>query len=164
MNDLKFAIRQLLKNPGFTAVAVLTLALGIGANTALFSFVNAILLQPLPYREADRLVTVTREFKREGRSEWREAAFDPDIRQWREQNQMFEQLAAYNQGAFSVQTGDAAAVRVPGIRATSEFLSALGVSPFLGRNFSSADELSNGADSVLISHRFWVSQFASAPD
>src|SRR5262245_2786411 len=91
MHDLKFALRQLLKNPGFTAVAVLTLALGIGANTAMFSVVNAILLRPLPYRDADRLVMVFENHRANG---WLRAAVAPPvIRAWREQTSVFEGLA-----------------------------------------------------------------------
>jgi hypothetical protein len=92
MNDLKFAFRQLLKNPGFTAVAVLTLALGIGANTAIFSVVNAVLLRPLPYPEANRLVAVCESNPRLGLEQYvtsMGAYFD-----WREQNSIFEELGA----------------------------------------------------------------------
>ena len=96
MNDLKFAIRQLLKNPGFTAVALLTLALGIGANTAIFSVVNCVLLRPLPFPAANRLVMIQGIHQREDRSNQRfEAVFDPDFKQWTEQNHVFENMALY---------------------------------------------------------------------
>src|SRR5205809_3779269 len=89
MNDLKFAFRQLLKNPGFTTVAVLTLALGIGANTAIFSVVNCVLLRPLPFPAADRLVMIHAIDQREGQSQRWERVFDPDFKQWTEQNHAF---------------------------------------------------------------------------
>src|SRR5262245_51246095 len=92
MNDLKFALRQLLKHPGFTAVAVLMLALGIGANTAIFSFVNAILLRPLPYKDADRLVTIYENYPANG---WfKNAVAAPLLDVWRKQSTTFEALGA----------------------------------------------------------------------
>ena len=92
MNELKFAFRQLLKNPGFTAVAVLTLALGIAANTAIFSFVNAILLQPLPYKDADRLVMIYENYPANG---WfKNAVAAPMLDVWRKQSTVFEGLGA----------------------------------------------------------------------
>src|SRR5467141_3312105 len=98
MADLKFAFRQLLKNPGFTAVAVLTLALGIGANTAIFSVVNCVLLRPLPFPAADRLVMIHTIHQQEARSQRWESVFDPDFKEWTEQNHVFEQMAAYGSG------------------------------------------------------------------
>src|SRR4030095_2787610 len=91
MNDLKFAFRQLLKNPGFTAVAVLTLALGIGANTAIFSIINALLLRPLPYPEPDRLVTLWERATERGIEQ--ERVSGPNYLDWREQNTVLSELA-----------------------------------------------------------------------
>src|SRR2546428_742592 len=97
MNDLKFAVRQLLKNPGFTAVAVLTLALGIGANTAIFSFVNAILLRPLPFKEPERLVMV---FENHVVNGWlKNQVGAPVLGEWRRQSTVFEGLAARGWGS-----------------------------------------------------------------
>src|SRR5436190_10678900 len=93
MNDLKFAIRQLLKNPGFTAVAVLTLALGIGANTALFSVVNAVLLRPLPFREQERLVTLWESSPAQGIEQ--QAVSPPNLEDWRAQNTSLEEIASW---------------------------------------------------------------------
>src|SRR2546428_11685966 len=98
MNDLKFAVRQLLKNPGFTAVAVLTLALGIGANTAMFSFVNAILLRPLPFKEPERLVMVFTAYLQNGSHKKLVAA--PTLDEWREQGPGVEGLAGRSFGGF----------------------------------------------------------------
>ena len=105
MNDLKFAFRQLLKNPGFTTVAVLTLALGIGANTAIFSVVNCVLLQPLPFPAADRLVMIHAIHQREGQSQRWERVFDPDFKEWTEQNHVFEHMAAYGSGEATLLSG-----------------------------------------------------------
>src|SRR5438309_9346237 len=91
MNDLKFAFRQVLKNPGFTAVAVLTLALGIGANTAIFSAVNGLLLKPLPYPEPDRLVALWERSPQQGVEQ--ERVSGPNYLDWREQNSVFSEMA-----------------------------------------------------------------------
>src|SRR5436309_13487437 len=93
MSDLKFAIRQLLKNPGFTVVAVLTLALGIGANTAIFSIVNGVLLKPLPYPEPERLVTLWE--RNPARGIEQERVSPPTFADWKEQSRVFENLTAY---------------------------------------------------------------------
>src|SRR5688500_2724398 len=105
MNDLRFAIRQLLKNPGFTAVAVLTLALGIGANTAIFSVVNGVLLRPLPFRDAERLVMILTTHQNNGQSQRWEAVFDPDFKEWNEQNRVFDHMAAYGSGQATLLSG-----------------------------------------------------------
>src|SRR5438445_7149032 len=100
MNDLRYALRQLLKNPGFAAVAVLTLALGIGANTAIFSVVNAVLLRPLPYPESERLVWLA-----ERGPEWNGGSISwPNFADWREQQAVFEHIGVYNWNDF-VLTG-----------------------------------------------------------
>src|SRR5688572_13930447 len=104
MNDLKFAYRQLLKNPGFTAVAVFTLALGIGANTAMFSFVNAILLRALPYPEPERLVAVYENHVTNGWFELHIGA--PVLEEWRRQSTVFEELGAVRSWGNFTLTGD----------------------------------------------------------
>src|SRR5205814_9080123 len=105
MNDFKFAFRQLLKNPGFMAVAVLTLALGIGANTAIFSVVNGVLIRPLPFPASDRLVMIQTSLQRDGRSERFESVLDPDFKEWAEQNHVFDYLAAYGNGQVTLLNG-----------------------------------------------------------
>src|SRR5439155_22535220 len=113
MNDLRFALRQLVKNPGFTAVAVLTLALGIGANTAIFSFVNAILLQTLPFKDPDRLVMVFTSYLQNGSHKNWVAA--PTLNEWRKQSTVFEGLAARSFDGF-VLTGRGQPENIPGSR------------------------------------------------
>ena len=113
MNDLKFAFRQLLKNPGFTAVAALTLALGIGANTAIFSFVNTILLRPLPFMEPERLVMVYTSYQaNDSHKNWVAA---PTFNEWRKQSTAFEGLAARSFDGF-VLTGKGQPENIPGSR------------------------------------------------
>src|SRR5882724_3800591 len=146
MNDLKFAFRQLLKNPGFSAVAVLTLALGIGANTAIFSFVNAILLRPLPFKEPDRLAMVFTTYPANGSHKNWVAA--PALDQWRSQNTVFEGLAARGFGGF-VLTGKGQPENIPGSRFSANIFRLLGIQPVLGRDFLSEEETS-GNDHVVL--------------
>jgi hypothetical protein len=132
MNDLRYAFRQLLKHPGFTAVAVLTLALGIGANTAMFSFVNAILLRPLPFKEPDRLVMVFTSYLQNGSHKNWVAA--PTLDEWRKQSAVFEGLAARSFGGF-VLTGKGQPESIPGSRLSANIFQLLGIRPVLGRDF-----------------------------
>ena len=145
MNDLKFAFRQLLKNPGFTAVAVLTLALGIGANTAIFSVVNAVLLRPLPFAEAERLVWV---------GGWvgndKEQGVTPaDFLDYREQSQSFTQLAASLSETVPVNlTGSGEPERLRGAMVTANYLDVFGMKPALGRTFLAGED-EEGRDRVI---------------
>src|SRR5438093_4677682 len=135
MNDLKFAFRQLLKNPGFAAVAVLTLALGIGANTAMFSVVNAILLRPLPFTDPERLVMVFERGLRGSHKGWVSA---PLLGEWREQTTVFEGLAARGFGGF-ILTGKGQPENITGSRLSANIFSLLGIKPMLGRDFLPED-------------------------
>src|SRR6266536_1296203 len=130
MNDLKFALRQLLKNPGFTAVAIMTLAIGIGANTAIFSFVNAILLRPLPYREPERLVMVFENHPVNGWSKNFVGA--PVLGEWRKQSTVFDGLAARGWSGF-ILTGKEHPENVAGSQLSANIFSLLGIKPILGR-------------------------------
>src|SRR5688572_33207709 len=114
MNDLKFAFRQLLKNPGFTAVAVLTLALGIGANTAIFSVINAVLLRPLPFKDADRLITVWERNPAQGYEQNMPAS--GNFLDWQEQNQSFEEMAIFDANVGFALRSNAEAERITGAR------------------------------------------------
>jgi len=163
MQDLRFARRQLLKNPGFTAVAVLTLALGIGACAAMFSLVRAVLLKPLPFHDTERLVWI--ENQGTGGLSARTTRVD-NFLQWRAQNTSFEDLAAYF-AFFDYQrytlTGNDEPRRLRGVGISQNFLDVLGVKPLLGRGFDSAECAWNGRKAVLLSHAFWQQQFAGDP-
>jgi predicted permease len=150
MNDIKYSFRQLRKNPGFTLVAVLTLAIGISANITMFSVVNAVLLRPLPFEDSDRLVVV-----RQGTT----PTFSyPDFLDWREQKQIFEDFAAYNAALFELFERDGAR-KIDGAKVSGEFFSMLKVSAYLGRTFTKADEQQNTEPVAIISHDFWQSHF-----
>src|SRR5437762_13830422 len=146
MNDLKFAFRQLLKNPGFTAVAVLTLALGIGANTAIFSFVNTILLRPLPFMEPERLVMVYTSYQaNDSHKNWVAA---PTLNEWRKQSTVFEGLAARSFDGF-VLTGRGQPENISGSRLSANIFRLLGIRPVLGGGFHPEEE-SYGKDHVVL--------------
>ncbi len=139
LQDIRYGIRMLLKKPGFTAVAVLTLALGIGACTAIFSVVNGVLLRPLPYAEPDRLVAMwstSASERQEGFSSF------PNYKDWRAQTRSFEEMAAYRDWDFTLN-GMGEARRVTAMRVTAGFFPLLGVSPAAGRNFL-AEEAARG--------------------
>ena len=158
MNDLRFAFRQLLKNPGFTAVAVLTLALGIGANTAMFSFVNAILLRPLPYKDADRLVTIYENYPANG---WfRNAVAAPLLDVWRKQSTSFEGLGAQGYGGINLSLTSLGSPEVlTGWRVSANVFGLLGVKPMLGRGFLPEEETFGKHHVALLSHEFWQNRF-----
>jgi putative ABC transport system permease protein len=164
--DLKFALRQLSKSPGFTFVAVLTLALGIGANTAIFSVVNAVLLRPLPFPNPDELVALgghnTRDSSRTGRLD---TISFPEFFDLRSRNRRFAQLAAYRDKGFAFSNG-AEVQNLRGQRVTGNFFDALGIKPVLGRSFQLDDERVGGGPrglSVILSNEFWRSQFNGDP-
>ena len=159
MNDLKFALRQLLKSPGFTVVAVLTLGLGIGACTAMFSLINAVLLRPLPFRDVQNLTWIENLFP--GDLSGRTIRMD-NFMDWQMQQQSFEDLAAYY--AFFDQnrlvlTGSGDPQRLRGVPVSKNFLNLLGVQPMLGRNFTDEECVLNGRKAVILSHAFWQQQF-----
>ncbi len=149
--DVRYGSRMLAKNPGFTAVAVLTLALGTGANTAMFSIVNAVLIRPLPYANSDRLVAISNYLPKLQAS----AVTDPDFAVWRNENQVFEQLAAYGGGASYNLTGEGRPQRVEGLAVSANLLTLLGVNPVLGRNFLAEEDQPRGRRVIIISHRLW---------
>ena len=156
MRDVRYSVRQLIKSPGFTFVAVLGLALGIGANVALFSVVNSVFLRPLAYPEPDRLVrlsstNVEQNLTRTGFSH-------PRFLEVRERQQVFSHLALSAFNAFTM-TGRGDPEQVVGMFASAELLPVLGVEPVLGRNFTADEDRPGGEPVVLISHRFWQRQF-----
>ena len=159
MNDLRFALRQLLKNPGFTAVAVLTLALGIGANTAIFSVVNAVLLRPLPFKEPARLVTVWERNPKQGYDQ--NVAAPANFLDWKAQSQSFEQLAMFGEAHGYNLTGTDEPVRVNGFAVTANLFQTLGVNPAIGRNFSIEEETQGRDHVAILSHGLWQRRFGS---
>jgi putative ABC transport system permease protein len=158
MSDLKFAIRQLAKNPGFMAVAVLTLALGIGANTAIFSVVNAVLLRPPPFREPGRLVTLWERNPSQGYEQ--NMPSPADYLEWKATAKSFDGMAIFNPSISFALTGGGAPTRIEGTTVSPDLFDLLGVQPQLGRSFA-ADEQGPGRDQVvLISDAMWVKRFA----
>ncbi len=153
---------MLLKNPGFTTVTMLTLALGIGAGTAMFSVVNGVLLQPLPYREPDRLVTVCESNPRLG---WAQSVtslgsyFD-----WREQSDGFEGLAAISAGGKGALTGEQNSEMPASAYVSANFFPLLGIKPVLGRVFTQTEDQKERSNVVLLSERLWRQRFRADPD
>ncbi len=156
IRDFQYAVRQLRKNPGFAAVAVITLALGIGANTAVFSVVDAVMLRPLPYYQPESLVEA------QSSDQNNYEAFNvsyPDFFDWRAQNHTLEHLVSYHDNGFTL-TGLERPVHVDGEVVSWDLVPALGVQPELGRGFL-VEEEKTGSKVILISHNLWSSQFGS---
>jgi putative ABC transport system permease protein len=153
MTDLRYAIRQLFKSPGFTAVAVLTLALGIGANSAIFSVIDAVLLRSLPFPNPDRLAMVWATAPQHP-GENKQVHSYPDFVDLRAQNHTFSALAAFSTASVIWGTGENSE-DVPGLAATSDIFDVLGTKPLLGRGFSREDEKLDAPRVVVISHPFW---------
>src|SRR5215475_2692239 len=146
VQDVRYGIRMLWKNPSFTLVAVLTLALGIGACTAIFSVADTILLRPLPYFQPDRLVTVTETLPKMGTDEIGVAA--GEYQDYRNQNRSFSEVAAFQNAGFNL-TGEGQPVRVNAARISSSAFPLLQVSPELGRTFNQQEDRS-GAEHVVV--------------
>jgi putative ABC transport system permease protein len=158
--DIRYGLRMLAKNPGFTAVAVLTLALGIGANTAIFSVVNAVLLKPLPYPESGRLVHVLWAFQ----NSTAESVTGTEFEFWRAHNRVFEGAAAvglFPDGA-NLRSGDHADY-VKALPVSRDFFRTIGVQPFLGRGFSADEDRPNGPKAAILSYGLWQRRFGSDP-
>lgn len=161
VQDLYFGLRMLRKSPGFTTVAVLTLALGIGANTALFSVANELFLRPLPVRNAGRLVVLA--VREKGSAEVRDISY-PDFLDYRADEQAFSAIAAYNLGLDGLSTGRWAK-RAVTCYVTGNYFPMLGLQPALGRLIQRGEGASPGADPVVVlSYSFWQRQFARDPD
>ncbi len=155
MQDIRYAFRMLLKSPVFTAVAILTLALGIGANTAIFTIVNAVLLRPLPYPDSGRVVFLERTF-RVGSST---SVSLPKCDYWRRNTRSFEAVASADFMGGGYNLGGDEPERLKGVRVNASFFRVLGVSPALGRNFTPEDDRPNTAKTVVLSHGLWQRRF-----
>jgi len=161
LQDLRYGFRMLLKQPGFTLVAVVTLALGIGANTAIFSVVNAVLLRPLPFSDSQRLVMVWNRGVAAAGGDRTPLAV-ADVLDWRAQNHVFEGVAAFSPANLNYSGGDNP-VQVRGANVTANFLSVLGLGVQLGRDFQSADEKTGGPATVIVSDQFWRTHLNADP-
>ncbi len=162
LQDLRFAVRQVQKNPGFALTTVLTLALGIGATTAIFSLINAVLLRPLPFPDPDRLMWAMALDSSAGKPGLPSNISYPDFFDWRARNHSFEALACYRRNGHSL-TGSGTPQQLEGQTVSSDLLRALGVRPILGRGFVLADE-KPGTHVALLSHELWQSTFGGASD
>src|SRR6184192_4780511 len=160
LQDIRYGARTLLKSPGFTLVAIVALALGIGANTAIFSVVNAVLLRALPYRHANRLVVMW-EHKRTGSNPHNVVA-PADFLDWREQAQSFDDMAAFVDVRFNL-TGTGAPVEIPAQVSTGNLFALLGADAALGRTYTDADAEPGRDGVVVLSHDLWQRQFGGDP-
>src|SRR5262245_33842376 len=158
--DLRYGARMLLRKPGFTLVAVLTLSLGIGANTAIFSVVNATMLRPLPYSEPERLVQVWETKPRANR--WSDWVSYPDFRDWREQNTVFDEIGACRTLAFNLTGGDSPE-SLAGAYVSASLFTVLGVKPILGRTFLDEEDRPGANRVAVISHGLWRRRFGADP-
>ena len=159
LQDLRFALRMLGKSPGFTAMAVLTLALGIGANTALFSVINGVLLNPLPFPNANRIVVMFQD-----KPNFPKGSISyPNFLDWRQDNRCFESIAAYRWADGTIRgTGEPEEVHAQRVSAT--FFSILGVQPILGRNFTEDEDRRGANPTLILSEGLWKRKFASDPN
>jgi predicted permease len=159
LHDLRYGVRMLVKSPAFTIVAVLTLALGIGANTAIFSVVNGVLLNPLPYPQPEQLVAL---YQRT--THFTESSISyPNFLDWRRENRSFSALAAYRHDDFNL-TGMGEPERLKGEMISASFFPLFGVKPVLGRTFMESEDLLGGSPVALISENLWKRKFASSLD
>src|SRR5215831_6481154 len=160
--DARYAFRMAVRNPIFSLIIVLTLALGIGANTAIFSVVNAVLLRPIPYPRANELVMVFSNWPAQGILKAGSAL--PDYREYRDQNRTLEGLAAFYYGDSNLSVAGQTAERVQGSRITANLFPVLGVAPILGQNFLPEDEKWGRHHVVLLSYGLWQREFGSDPN
>ena len=166
LNDIRYGLRQLIKHPAFTIIAIATLALGIGANTAIFSVVNAVLLKPLPFPEADQLIAVgMTDTRQKGQTELNSLSY-PDFFDFRDQNRTLASSALYRDRTFAL-TGEEGATSVHGVKVSAEFFDVLGIKPKIGRAFVRDDERGGGGTGgfkVIISDDFWKKHFGADPN
>jgi putative ABC transport system permease protein len=161
LHDIRYSIRMLRKSPGFTAVATLTLALGIGANSAIFSVVNAVLLRPLPFKDPERLVRIWGKFEKEGiPKNW---ISEPELIDLNQMSESFEDIAAYQASGVNL-TGNQDPVRVNAAFVNASLFPVLGINAKLGRTFSQDEDQPGQNKVALLSHNLWLGRFGSEPD
>jgi len=166
LNDIRYGLRQLIKHPAFTIIAILTLALGIGANTAIFSVVNAVLLKPLPFPEPDQLIALGNiDTRQKGETDLNALSY-PDFFDFRDQNRTLASVAVYRDRSFAL-TSEEGATSLPGLKVSAEFFDVLGIKPQMGRAFVREDEQAGGGAGgfkVIISGDFWQKHFGADPN
>ncbi len=162
LQDIRFGLRILARRPGFTVVASLVLTLAVGANVTIFTFIDAALLRPLPYRDPQQLVKIWDARHSEISSRF-EASY-PDYLDWKQQNQAFSSLAAYSGGGNGILGGPSGPQMVPATRVTDNFFQTLGVSPILGRVFQNGEELASSPRYTVLSFGFWQRHFGGRQD
>ncbi len=158
MQDIRYGIRMLLQNPAFTAIAVLTLALGIGANSAIFSVINSVLLRPLPYDESNRLVIL---WERSPQLDGMSIAY-PNFIDWRNQNKVFEKIGVYRRQSYNL-TGSGEPVQVLGGMVSADLFEALRIKPAIGRIFNQEEDKPGGKEVVVLSYGIWQRKFGGDP-
>ncbi|MGH7469008.1 MAG: ABC transporter permease [Longimicrobiales bacterium] len=156
IEDLRFALRQLRRSPGFALFVILTLAIGIGANTTIFGAVNAILLRPLPYADSDRLIGLTGSYQNRG-DDWSVSL--PNARDWGRRSHTFDGFGYYQGGSFTL-AGQERPERLEATRASASLLPLLGARPLMGRLFNEQEDQPNGERVVVLSHALWQRRFA----
>src|SRR5437868_5723078 len=160
-HDLRYGLRLLAKSPGFTAIALLTLTLGIGATAAIFSVVNAVLLRPLPYREPERLVSVFEDASEVGFP--RNTPAPGNYTEWKKQRQTFEDVAAMTEGDYNLTGRQGEPEKLGGVAATQNLFSVLGTKPIVGRVFAPEEDRPGAERVALISYRLWRRRFGGDP-
>src|SRR5262249_41296702 len=166
LQDLRYGARMLLKRPGFTLIAVVMLALGIGANTAIFSVVYSVMLRPLPYQHPDRLVMI---WQQDTRNPYDYPTSPATFLDWRERNSVFEDVAAYEDAAISKRprfflTGGNEPERIRGARVSVNLFTLLGVRMALGRAFSTEEEQPGREQVAILSDGLWRRRFGADPE
>src|SRR5262245_39244575 len=161
LKDVRYAIRVLRKKPGFVLASVITLALGIGGSTAIFSVVNAVILRQLPFPDQDRLVRIWESNLQRGWPTF--SASGPNFLDWKNQNEVFERIAAQDFSSFTI-TGDGEPERITGANVSSDLFPILGVTPAAGRNFIPEDEQPGRDKVAIITNGFWQRRLGGTSD
>ena len=161
LRDIRYGVRSLLKRPGFAAIAVITLALGIGANTAIFSVVNAVLLRPLAYPEAERLFVP---WGRKSDTQHNAVVSYPDFVDWQAQTKTLEHIAAYNSSGTLLREGDAEPELIVGAAVSADLFPLLNVAPILGHPFSRTDDQQNAPPVIVLGYGLWQRRFNADPN
>lgn len=162
IQDLKYGARMLVKNPVFAVIAVVTMALGIGANAVIFSVVNSVLLEPLPYRDPERLVRIYSEFPTMNLQKFWVSG--PELKDIRRDTNSWESIGAWSPGGVNITKSDGESIRVNSASVTRELIDLLGVAPIKGRAFAAEEDRAGGPRVALISYGLWQKSFASQPD